>query len=167
MTKMTSQMVLSRRMEYVFTAVLIVAGALAPSLVHMAGGKGTVLLPIFFALSLGAGMLSLPALLSLAIIVPLSNHILFGMPPVPMLYILTLESVIMVVLTVGLRRTQWMFPVIFALAFIVARLVGSFVLMAVSGLAWHEGLVNSMLGLVVNIGMASAVFMVSSTKNHG
>ena len=60
----------------------------SPIVVHYFGLKGTEFLPIFFALSLASYILNPLSLITLAIISPLINSIITGMPQVPILYFL-------------------------------------------------------------------------------
>ena len=57
----------------------------SPIVVHYFGLKGTKFLPIFFALSLASYILNPLSLITLAIISPLINSIITGMPQVPIL----------------------------------------------------------------------------------
>ncbi|MGL5722260.1 MAG: hypothetical protein ACRCY4_07670 [Brevinema sp.] len=162
-----SHIILSRRIQYIITAILLFMGAMAPSLVHMAGGRGVTLLPIFFALSLGAATLSLPCLLILAVIVPVSNAYLFGMPSAPMLYFLIVEGFIFSTGIVFARRTNWAFPVIFVLSFLMARIVGGLLLFTIGGASsWYHGIFQGIPGLIINVFLGSLFYFIAKKANR-
>ncbi len=162
-----SYVVISRRMEYILTVALLILGSMAPSLVHMVGGRGLILLPIFFALSLGAVTLSLPSLLVLALVVPTVNSYLFGMPAIPMLYVLVVEGLVISVAIVTARRTNLVFPIILFLAFLVARIIGGLSLFYFAGTpTWYQGIIQGIPGMFINITLGSLFYYVAKKSNH-
>lgn len=81
---------------YLF-ATLFVAGNIAmPQLVHFFPGGGLVFLPIYFFTLIAAYKYGVIAGLLTAILSPLANNLLFGMPPVTMLPIILTKSVLLV-----------------------------------------------------------------------
>ena len=93
----------------------------SPIVVHYFGLKGTEFLPIFFALSLASYILNPLSLITLAIISPLINSIITGMPQVPILYFLIFEGFTFSVL-ISLLKNKFSFCILAPLSFIIARL---------------------------------------------
>ena len=93
----------------------------SPIVVHYFGLKGTEFLPIFFALSLASYILNPFSLITLAIISPLINSIITGMPQVPILYFLIFEGFTFSVL-ISLLKNKFSFCILAPLSFIIARL---------------------------------------------
>lgn len=53
-----------------------------PVIYHMVGLKGAVFLPIFLGVVIATYLLTLPSVIIIALLSPVVNHILTGMPPV-------------------------------------------------------------------------------------
>lgn len=74
-------------------ALLFVAGnILLPQLCHLVPQGGLVLLPIYFFTLIGSYKYGITVGMLTAILSPLANHVLFGMPPAPVLPILLMKS---------------------------------------------------------------------------
>lgn len=142
---------LSPRSERILNALLIAAGAAAPFLVHAAGGNGKEILPIFFALSIGASILSVPHLLLLAFSVPLINHLMFGMPAAPMLAVLLAESFVFCMVIFAGRKYSLPFFLLLVLGFLSARLSGGIVYsLLFSASDWLAYVLGGSVGLGLN-----------------
>ncbi|MCS5420977.1 MULTISPECIES: hypothetical protein [Psychrilyobacter] len=79
-------------------ALFMTFSLLAPYLFHLAGFNGTVFLPIFLGVILASQYLKSTGVMGIALLTPLANHILTGMPmraPLPMLQLLTLEAAVL------------------------------------------------------------------------
>ncbi len=75
-------------------AVIFVAGNIAlPQLCHLVPQGGMILLPIYFFTLVGAYKYGLGVGLLTAVLSPLANHLLFGMPPAAMLAPILIKSV--------------------------------------------------------------------------
>lgn len=88
-------------------ALIISLSLAAPYLFHLAGLKGDVFLPIFLGVVLASQYLKSVEVVGVALLAPLANHILTGMPsraPLPILQVLTLEAVILGMAAIYLRR---------------------------------------------------------------
>ena len=70
---------------YLATAALVAGNVVLPALVHGIPNGGRILLPIFFFTLIAGWRFGLVAALLTAVLSPLANHILTGMPPTPML----------------------------------------------------------------------------------
>ena len=82
---------------YLFAIIFAAGNILLPQLVHFAPQGGLVLLPIYFFTLIAAYKYGLMAGLLTAILSPLANNMLFGMPPVAMLPIILTKSVLLAV----------------------------------------------------------------------
>ncbi|MDZ7799574.1 MAG: hypothetical protein U5K81_02120 [Trueperaceae bacterium] len=87
----------------------LAAGLILPVLVHLIPVEsgppmGARLLPIFLAATLAAMRLDAVSALSIAVLTPLLNRLLTGMPAGPMLPALVIELVLVVSLVLAVRR---------------------------------------------------------------
>lgn len=77
-------------------ALLFVAGNIVlPQLCHLVPQGGLILLPIYFFTLIGAYKYGWRVGLLTAVLSPLANHLLFGMPPAPMLAPILEKSVVL------------------------------------------------------------------------
>ncbi len=80
---------------YLFAAVFVAGNIIAPQLAHLIPGGGPMLLPIYFFTLLAAYRYGMMAGLVTAVVSPLANHLLFGMPSEAMLAIIFTKSVLL------------------------------------------------------------------------
>ncbi|MDD6437921.1 MAG: ECF transporter S component [Prevotella sp.] len=86
-------------------AVLFTMGnILLPQLCHTIPQGGLILLPIYFFTLVGAYIYGWRTGLLIAIASPLLNHLLFGMPPAPMLPVLLLKSSVLALIASMVAR---------------------------------------------------------------
>lgn len=83
---------LSNTRTYVFGALFVFGNILLPQLCHLMPSGGLVFLPIYFFTLIAAYKFGLKVGLLTAILSPLCNHLLFGMPPMAVLPILLIKS---------------------------------------------------------------------------
>ncbi len=77
--------------KLVYSALLLALGIILPSITHFLGPLGTVVLPMHIPVFL-AGIIVGPLYgAALGFLLPLLNHFMLGMPPIPMLYIMLFE----------------------------------------------------------------------------
>lgn len=81
---------------YVWAGVFVAGNLLFPQLCHLLGTGGPVLLPILFFTLIAAVRFGPVCGMVTALLSPLANHLLFGMPETAMLPVLLAESVAMV-----------------------------------------------------------------------
>lgn len=81
--------------SYLLAAAFIVGNIVLPQLCHLMPQGGLILLPIYFFTLLGAYKYGLTVGLLTAVLSPLANNLLFGMPPAPMLPIILIKSTIL------------------------------------------------------------------------
>lgn len=77
---------------YSYAAIFTLGNILVPQLCHLIPNGGLILLPIYFFTLIAAYKYGIVAGLVTAICSPLINHILFGMPALPVLPILLIKS---------------------------------------------------------------------------
>ena len=82
---------------YLFAAVFILGNLLLPQLAHLIPQGGFIFLPIYFFTLIAAYKYGIHVGLLTAILSPLANNILFGMPPVAVLPAIIIRSAIFAV----------------------------------------------------------------------
>lgn len=88
-------------------AILFIIGNIAlPQLCHLIPNGGSIFLPIYFFTLLGAYRYGWKVGLLLAILSPLANHILFGMPGIDALPFIGIKSVLLALIA---GYTSWRF----------------------------------------------------------
>lgn len=88
---------LSDTKTYLFAAAFIVGNLLFPQLAHLFPQGGLILLPIYFFTLIGAYKYGIYVGLLTAILSPLTNNLLFGMPPSAVLPAIMVKSVILAI----------------------------------------------------------------------
>lgn len=83
------------RKTYLFAGLFIVGNVLLPQLCHLLKGAGPMFLPIFFFTLIAAYKYGWVTGLCTAILSPVVNSLFFGMPPVSVLPIIMVKSVIL------------------------------------------------------------------------
>ncbi len=103
---------------YLFSALFVAGNILLPQLAHFAPQGGLVFLPIYFFTLIAAYKYGLMAGLLTAVLSPLANHFLFGMPPAAMLPVILTKSVLLAVVA-ALAAKYFKKVSIFALLLVV------------------------------------------------
>jgi hypothetical protein len=80
---------------YLFAAAFIAGNILLPQLCHLVPQGGLMLLPIYFFTLVGAYKYGWKVGLLTAVLSPLANHLLFGMPPLAALPAILTKSVLL------------------------------------------------------------------------
>lgn len=88
---------LSNAKTYLFAAAFIVGNLLFPQLAHLFPQGGLILLPIYFFTLIGAYKYGIYVGMLTAILSPLTNSLLFGMPPLAVLPAIMVKSVILAI----------------------------------------------------------------------
>ena len=139
----------------------------SPIVVHYFGLKGTEFLPIFFALSLASYILNPLSLITLAIISPLINSIITGMPQVPILYFLIFEGFIFSVL-ISILKNKFSFCILAPLSFIIARLSSILLVFLLKSNIedWFNGFLKGYKGIIVNSLFAILIYLIFKDKRN-
>jgi len=111
-----------------YTTLTLAAMVLLPIIVHLipfSGSQplGAYLLPMFIAPLVAAFYVSPVGLVLAALLAPMINTALTGMPQVPMLYFVTSELIVFSLLVFWFVQKEKVFPGFSALAFLLAKLV--------------------------------------------
>ena len=88
---------LSNTKTYLFAAIFIAGNLLLPQLAHLVPQGGFIFLPIYFFTLIAAYKYGIHVGLLTAVISPLANSLLFGMPPVAVLPAIIIKSAILAV----------------------------------------------------------------------
>lgn len=88
---------LSNLKTYIFAAIFVAGNLLFPQLAHFIPNGGLIFLPIYFFTLIAAYKYGIHVGLLTAILSPLVNSLLFGMPPMNMLPIILIKSVILAI----------------------------------------------------------------------
>lgn len=80
---------------YLFTALFIIGNIVLPQLCHLMPQGGLVWLPIYFFTLVSAYKYGLTVGLLTAVLSPVANHLLFGMPAAGMLPVILVKSVLL------------------------------------------------------------------------
>lgn len=80
---------------YVWSAIFVACNIILPQLCHLVPGGGLTWLPVYFFTLVAAYKFGIVAGMFTAVLSPLANNIMFGMPPVEMLPIILTKSVLL------------------------------------------------------------------------
>ena len=86
---------LSQAKTYLFATIFVIGNLLLPQLAHLVPQGGLIFLPIYFFTLIAAYKYGIHVGLLTAILSPLANHLLFGMPPAAVLPAIIIKSVIL------------------------------------------------------------------------
>ncbi|MGL4331858.1 MAG: ECF transporter S component [Bacteroidales bacterium] len=78
---------------YLFATLFVIGNILLPQLAHTVPQGGFIFLPIYFFTLIAAYKYGWQAGLLTAVLSPVANHLLFGMPPMPVLPAILTKSV--------------------------------------------------------------------------
>jgi len=92
---------------YLFVVAFVAGNLVFPALVHSFPRGGLVFLPLYFFTLIAAYRFGLLAGLATALLSPLANHLLTGMPPLAVLDVLLVKSMVLaVVAALAARYTR-------------------------------------------------------------
>lgn len=128
------QLSFSQVKTYVFAALFIVGNIALPQLCHLMPQGGLIFLPIYFFTLIAAYKYGLTVGLMTAVLSPLVNSTLFGMPPAAALPIILIKSVTLAVAAALIaKKTNKVTLLTVALAVIAYQLIGSLAEWAMTG----------------------------------
>lgn len=139
---------------WMFTTLFIVGNLLLPQLCHFIPNGGLMFLPIYFFTLIAAYKFGLKVGLLTAVLSPLVNSLLFGMPVVAMLPIILTKSVLLAVLaSMVARRSKSVSILLLALVVLGYQLLGGVIegLMAKNMMAGIQDFRIGFPGLMVQI----------------
>lgn len=119
---------------YLVAALFIVGNIALPQLCHLMPQGGLIFLPIYFFTLVAAYKYGFTVGLTTAVLSPLVNSALFGMPPAAALPIILIKSVTLAVVAALIaKKTNKVTLLTVALAVIVYQLIGSLAEWAMTG----------------------------------
>ncbi|NLJ79219.1 MAG: ECF transporter S component [Tissierellia bacterium] len=80
--------------DLVTASVLLAIGILLPLVIHISGINGTIFLPMHIPVLIAGLVVGSPLGFVIGILSPVINNFLTGMPPIPILWIMTVELAI-------------------------------------------------------------------------
>ncbi|MFR9593725.1 MAG: ECF transporter S component [Rikenellaceae bacterium] len=83
--------------SYALATAFVVGNILLPQLCHLVPKGGLILLPIYFFTLIGAYKYGWRVGVMTALLSPVVNHLLFGMPPLAVLPLILIKSVILAI----------------------------------------------------------------------
>ena len=120
------QLSYSQVKTYLFAALFIVGNIALPQLCHLIPQGGLIFLPIYFFTLIAAYKYGFTVGLATAVLSPLVNSALFGMPPAAALPIILIKSVTLAVAAALIaKKTNKVTLLTVALAVVAYQLVGS------------------------------------------
>ena len=131
---------------YLYTSLLIAGNIAFPALCHMVPNGGPMLLPIYFFTLIAGYRFGLAAGLATAILSPLANHVLTGMPPLSMLPVIFVKSVLLAIFASAVARRYGLTFAALALAIVAYQIGGGIVEWLVTG-SLTEALADFQVGL--------------------
>lgn len=119
---------------YLLAALFIVGNIVLPQLCHLIPQGGLIFLPIYFFTLVAAYKYGFTVGLTTAVLSPLVNSVLFGMPPAAALPIILIKSVTLAVVAALIaKKTNKVTLLTVVLAVVAYQLVGSFAEWAMTG----------------------------------
>lgn len=121
---------------YTFASLFVLGNIALPQLFHLVPGGGLTWLPIYFFTLIAAYRYGLTVGLLTAVLSPVANNVLFGMPPTPMLPVILVKSTLLALsaaLVAGRVKKVTIFAV--AAAVVAYQLAGSLAEWAITGSA--------------------------------
>ena|SRR5690554_3785847 len=95
---------LTNAKTYLFATIFVVGNLLLPQLAHLIPQGGFIFLPIYFFTLIAAYKYGIHVGLLTAILSPLANHLLFGMPPAAVLPAIIIKSAILAISAAWLAK---------------------------------------------------------------
>ncbi|MCH5318716.1 MAG: ECF transporter S component [Paramuribaculum sp.] len=154
---------------YILATLFIAGNIILPQICHLVPQGGLVFLPIYFFTLIGALVFGWQVGLLTALLSPLANHLLFAMPPLAMLPVIEVKSVILALVAgVAMARVAKL-----NFAAVVAIVLGSQILGSIFELAWTGSMATAMgdfriglPGICIQIVAGCLCLRILSRKNH-
>ena len=119
---------------YAFAAIFAAGNIALPQLVHLVPGGGLMFLPIYFFTLVAAYKYGIAVGLLTAVVSPLANHLLFGMPPAGALAVILIKSVLLAAAAAYAAKKAGKISFIAVMAAVVAyQLAGSLAEWGITG----------------------------------
>jgi thiamine transporter ThiT len=109
---------------YLYTTLFVAGNIALPALCHLVPGGGPMLLPIYFFTLVAGWRFGLAAGLATAVLSPLGNHLLTGMPHQALLPVILAKSVLLAVIASFVARRFGLSLVAVAIAVLGYQVAG-------------------------------------------
>lgn len=120
--------------KLVYSSVLIAIGIVLPTITHVTGIPGNILLPMHIPVFI-AGFLLGPILGGvIGILLPIINHLILQMPPIPILYSMIIELFFYGLITGIIYKKTNKIMLSLIISMIIGRVAGAFITYVILGL---------------------------------
>lgn len=131
---------------YVFGVLFVLGNIILPQLCHLVPDGGKILLPIYFFTLIAGYKFGFKVGLLTAVLSPLCNHLLFGMPPLGVLPVLLVKSSLLAVAAAWIAgKTAKLSLLHVALVVLAYQVVGGFAEWGLTG-EWTAAVQDFYLG---------------------
>lgn len=137
----------SEMRAYLYAALFVVGNIVLPQLCHMMPRGGLMWLPIYFFTLLAAYKYGWKVGLLTAVLSPVANHLLFGMPPAAVLPSILIKSTLLAIIAAAVARRTGRVSLLLLLAVVLAYQVAGCAIEAVMHGSLYAGLQDFRLGL--------------------
>lgn len=128
------QLGFSELKTYLLAAAFVVGNIALPQLCHLIPQGGLIFLPIYFFTLVAAYKYGLGVGLLTAVLSPLVNHLLFGMPPSAMLPIILIKSTLLAIAAAYIaKKTQTVSLLTVTMAVVAYQAVGMLIEWGMTG----------------------------------
>ena len=111
---------------YLIAALFVIGNILFPQLCHMVPKGGLIMVPIYFFTLVGAYKYGMKTGLLIAVLSPILNYVLVGMPPISILPILLIKSCLLAVAAaIAAQKTGKVSLLAILLAVLAYQVLGS------------------------------------------
>lgn len=132
---------------YLYAALFVVGNIVLPQLCHLLPQGGLIFLPIYFFTLVGAYKYGWKVGLLTAVLSPLVNHLLFGMPPAAMLPSILIKSTLLAVIAAIVAQRTGRVSLLLLLGVVLAYQVVGCAIEAVMHGSLYAGLQDFRLGV--------------------
>lgn len=137
----------SEMRAYLYAALFIVGNILLPQLCHLMPQGGLIFLPIYFFTLVAAYKYGWKVGLLTAVLSPLVNHLLFGMPPAAMLPAILIKSTLLAVIAAFVARRTGRVSLLLLLGVVLAYQVVGCAIESVMHGSLYAGVQDFRLGV--------------------
>lgn len=132
---------------YLFVFLFVAGNILLPQLCHLIQDGGKIFLPIYFFTLIASYKFGLKVGLLTAVLSPLCNHVLFGMPSADMLPVLLAKSSLLAVCAAWVAKRSQAVSLWHVVAVVLAYQVTGGIAESLIAANWQAGVQDFKLGL--------------------
>ena len=134
----------------------VITATVIPYVYHLLNLTGNIYLPIYLAVLVGSFIFSTPQIIIIALLTPLANYLISGMPqlsPFPMLQILTIELIVLSLTSLYVKKTKLPLIIQIIISILAARLSSILLILFSSTITfnwWSNHILISIPGIILN-----------------